>query len=220
MKLIFPTILLILSALFFGCETKVTNPINCVVTYKELSCRAQPESSFEFAVFNASTLIGLLRDPACAGLRFYNVMETKGDVRGTVAVAGYDASECDMPDDYFRSDGLAESAAVEYKYPSRREVVVASSYVRDVYYRNFSTKFSKTELEILFRRAPKCDGLVVTPEFYGGRESMRIEMVTFGLFRYTPSSYYLICTEPCPTACPSQAATVANPPCPLVTGDW
>jgi len=162
------------------------------------------EAGFVDGYLDAAKLNGLMADPSCAYIRFYNARRTSGDTQGTViAIATKDSGEeiyNGTTLKYKMYDRISKGTTLVVDL-TRDEAITHIGYVKAANEMSYSAKFKRTEVSDMITAAG-CNGVKLTPERLA-TYSMRMAPVKLAGSSGTvnPAPPSVVCTEPCPSFC-------------------
>jgi hypothetical protein len=159
-------------------------------------------AGFSYAYFGATDLHRAMRDPACAGVRFYNARRSASDTRGTVIMIGVRTDKSELDSLSYRMYDQVKYSMVTTFSLSRTEARRCCFYMppTQAYY---CSEFTKDEI-VRMLSVTDCGGILLDPvKLATGNWSMKMSPVKFSNSggSVLPAVSPKIDLEPCPNAC-------------------
>ncbi|MEO7081114.1 MAG: hypothetical protein ABIY71_06275 [Flavobacteriales bacterium] len=164
------------------------------------------DAGFKEALFDSTTMEGILKDGSVVAVRFYNVLAKAGDANGTAMAIGIhtDGSEANKGKSYRMSLGLVKGN-VQMSNLSVSKAATACSDMDSPAHRSYSASFTRTEVEALLA-LDGCQALQATPgtTAIGDATMLLTAMKIVGDKAEAlgqGSHFEKSCGYPCPTVC-------------------
>ncbi|MCB9166243.1 MAG: hypothetical protein H6595_02065 [Flavobacteriales bacterium] len=164
-----------------------------------------PTPGFTMALFDAASLNGLLDNPDCTGIRFYNAMASLEDQDGTVVAIGIsaDGNELSGGTPYILYSGMARGIPMMQPM-SQNAAATACGNMTKKGHASYSASFTKADLLALLT-VDRCQALRVVPDMCDNGNTMRVSAVAIEdgapVELGEGEGYERSCGDPCPTVC-------------------